>query len=185
LDRCLAETCHIVPINQVLLQYRKVVRDLTGIIAANVMKEITTFIKRNPDIIRYRTQINEAIDSARAEFLDALAEEIITELRAKGYSVKLHVRFGSVDGAFIIAPLPGSELSHMQCDNIETIKRGVEIEAGISIVPQATIAQEVARQTLAEVKIEGRNLYRPLAAIYKKNKVLTPAMKKFLAMLKS
>jgi DNA-binding transcriptional LysR family regulator len=73
----------------------------------------------------------------------------------------------------------------MEFDNIETVKRAVEIEAGVSIVPQATITQEVAKQTLAEVRIEGHELYRPLAAIYKKNKVLSPAMKQFLAMLKS
>jgi DNA-binding transcriptional LysR family regulator len=72
----------------------------------------------------------------------------------------------------------------MEFDNIETVKRAVEIEAGISIVPRGTITQEVAKQTLAEVKIEGREFYRPLAAIYKKNKVLSPAMKQFLTMLK-
>jgi DNA-binding transcriptional LysR family regulator len=73
----------------------------------------------------------------------------------------------------------------MEFDNIETVKRAVEIEAGISIVPRGTITQEVAKQTLAEVKIEGHELYRPLAAIYKRNKVLSPAMKQFLTMLKS
>ena len=72
----------------------------------------------------------------------------------------------------------------MEFDNIETVKRAVEIEAGISIVPQGTVIQEVSKQTLAEVKIEGVELYRPLAAIYKKNKVLSPAIKQFLAILK-
>ena len=72
----------------------------------------------------------------------------------------------------------------MEFDNIETVKRAVEIEAGISIVPRGTVTQEVAKQTLAEVRIEGHDLYRPLAALYKKNKVLSPAMKEFLAMLK-
>ena len=51
-------------------------------------------------------------------------------------------------------------------------------------MPHGTVIQEVAKQTLAEVKIEGHDLFRPLAAIYKKNKVLSPAMKQFLAMLK-
>jgi DNA-binding transcriptional LysR family regulator len=73
----------------------------------------------------------------------------------------------------------------MEFDNVETVKRAVEIDAGISIVPQATIVQEVAKQTLAEVKFEDAEFFRPLAAIYKKNKVLSPAMKQFLAMLKS
>ena len=72
----------------------------------------------------------------------------------------------------------------MEFDNIETVKRAVEIEAGVAIVPHGTVIQEVAKQTLAEVKIEGHDLFRPLAAIYKKNKVLSPAMKQFLAMLK-
>ena len=72
----------------------------------------------------------------------------------------------------------------MEFDNIETVKRAVEIEAGISIVPQGTITQEVSKQTLSELKIEGMDLFRPLAAIYKKNKVLSPAMKQFLSILK-
>jgi LysR family transcriptional regulator, transcriptional activator of the cysJI operon len=72
----------------------------------------------------------------------------------------------------------------MEFDNIETVKRAVEIDAGISIVPQGTILQEVAKQTLAQVQLEDGDFYRPLAAIYKKNKVLSPAVKQFLAILK-
>jgi DNA-binding transcriptional LysR family regulator len=73
----------------------------------------------------------------------------------------------------------------MEFDNIETVKRAVEIDAGISIVPHGTITQEVSKQTLAEMKIEDAEFYRPLAAIHKKNKVLSPAMKQFLTVLKS
>src|SRR2546422_11297523 len=72
----------------------------------------------------------------------------------------------------------------MEFDNIETVKRAVEIDAGVAIVPQGTVTQEVAKQTLAEAKIEDADLYRPLAVIHKKNKVLSPAMKQFLAVLK-
>jgi DNA-binding transcriptional LysR family regulator len=72
----------------------------------------------------------------------------------------------------------------MEFDNIETVKRAVEIDAGVSIVPQGTIAQEIAKQTLAAVVIEDAELYRPLAAIYKKGKVLSPAMKQFINILK-
>jgi LysR family transcriptional regulator, transcriptional activator of the cysJI operon len=79
----------------------------------------------------------------------------------------------------------GVEAKHvMEFDNIETVKRAVEIDAGISIVPQGTIAQEVAKQTLVALPIEDGDFYRPLAAIYKKNKVLSPAMKQFLTILK-
>jgi hypothetical protein len=37
---------------------------------------------------------------------------------------------------------------------------------------------------LAQVTLEGGEFYRPLAVLYKKNRVLTPAMKEFLAVLK-
>jgi DNA-binding transcriptional LysR family regulator len=72
----------------------------------------------------------------------------------------------------------------MEFDNIETVKRAVEIDAGISIVPMGTVQQEVAKQTLTAVPIEDGDFYRPLAAVYKKNKVLSPAMKQFLSLLK-
>ncbi|HTY86908.1 MAG TPA: LysR family transcriptional regulator [Candidatus Acidoferrum sp.] len=72
----------------------------------------------------------------------------------------------------------------MEFDNIETVKRAVEIDAGISIVPRGTITQEVSKQTLTALALEDGDFYRPIAAIYKKNKVLSPAMKQFLAMLK-
>jgi DNA-binding transcriptional LysR family regulator len=79
----------------------------------------------------------------------------------------------------------GVEAKHvMEFDNIETVKRAVEIDAGISIVPQGTISQEISKQTLVALPIEDGDFYRPLAAIYKKNKVLSPAMKQFLAILK-
>jgi DNA-binding transcriptional LysR family regulator len=79
----------------------------------------------------------------------------------------------------------GVEVKHvMEFDNVETVKRAVEIDAGISIVPLGTVAQEVSKQTLVALPIEDGDFFRPLAAIYKKNKVLSPAMKQFLAILK-
>src|SRR5215467_7105151 len=72
----------------------------------------------------------------------------------------------------------------MEFDNIETVKRAVEIDAGVAIVPQGTVLQEIAKQTLAQVALEDGEFYRPLAAIYKKNKVLSPAMKELLSTLK-
>jgi DNA-binding transcriptional LysR family regulator len=72
----------------------------------------------------------------------------------------------------------------MEFDNIETVKRAVEIDAGVAIVPQGTVVQEVAKQTLAQMSFDDGEFYRPLAAIYKKSKVLSPAMKQFLAVLK-
>jgi DNA-binding transcriptional LysR family regulator len=80
----------------------------------------------------------------------------------------------------------GVEVEHvMEFDNVETVKRAVEIDAGISIVPQGTVVQEIDKGTLATVAIADGEFFRPLAAIYKKNRVLSPAMKQFLAILKN
>jgi DNA-binding transcriptional LysR family regulator len=79
----------------------------------------------------------------------------------------------------------GIQVQHvMEFDNIETVKRAVEIDAGISIVPQGTITQEVSKQTLVQLDLEDGEFYRPLAAIYKKNRVLSPAIKQFVSILK-
>ena len=72
----------------------------------------------------------------------------------------------------------------MQFDNVETVKRAVEIDSGVAIVPQATVKQEVANQTLAMVELADGDMSRPLAVIYKKSRVLSPAMKKFISVLK-
>jgi DNA-binding transcriptional LysR family regulator len=54
----------------------------------------------------------------------------------------------------------------------------------VAIVPQETITQEIANQTLAAVELEKGAYARPLAVIYKKSKVLSPAIKQFIALLK-
>src|SRR3984885_6214284 len=72
----------------------------------------------------------------------------------------------------------------MEFDNIETVKRAVEIGAGVSIVPSATVEQEVHDGTLASVEFKGPPYYRPLGIIYKAGRVLSPAMKRFLKTLK-
>ena len=71
----------------------------------------------------------------------------------------------------------------MEFDNIETVKRAVELDCGVAIVPETTIRQEVANQTLVAVPLEGKH-FRPLAAIHRKGKVLSPAIKQFIALLK-
>jgi LysR family transcriptional regulator, transcriptional activator of the cysJI operon len=72
----------------------------------------------------------------------------------------------------------------MEFDNIETVKRAVEIDAGVAVVPVGTVTQEVSKTTLTALALEDGQFFRPLAAIYKKNKVLSPAIKQFLNVLK-
>lgn len=71
----------------------------------------------------------------------------------------------------------------MEFDNIETVKRAVEIDHGIAIVPLATVLQEVKQGTLTAVHFKGKDFTRPLAILHRKGRVLTPAMRKFIETL--
>jgi len=71
----------------------------------------------------------------------------------------------------------------MEFDNIETVKRAVEIDHGIAIVPHATVQQEEKIGSLAVIPFHGKEFSRPLAILHRKGRVLTPAMKKFIDIL--
>jgi LysR family transcriptional regulator, transcriptional activator of the cysJI operon len=71
----------------------------------------------------------------------------------------------------------------MEFDNIETVKRAVEINAGVAIVPLATVRQEIDQKLLVAVPLKGKPIMRPLGIIHRKGRVLTPAMKKFIGTL--
>jgi LysR family transcriptional regulator, transcriptional activator of the cysJI operon len=71
----------------------------------------------------------------------------------------------------------------MELDNVETVKRAVEIGSGIALVPAETVKSEVANQTLAAVQLRP-SVARQLAVLHKKGKVLSPAMEEFIALMK-
>ena len=73
----------------------------------------------------------------------------------------------------------------MEFDNVETVKRALEIKAGIAILPGNTVANEVERDQLAACKLEDGKHVRPLAVIHKKNRMLTPALRSFVDLMKS
>jgi len=70
-------------------------------------------------------------------------------------------------------------------DNIETIKRAVEIGSGVSILPEPTLANEVRSGSLVAIPIrnDDESLVRPLALIHRKNRALSPVATRFLKRL--
>ncbi|AQT68564.1 CysJI operon transcriptional activator [Anaerohalosphaera lusitana] len=71
----------------------------------------------------------------------------------------------------------------MEFDNIETIKRAVEINSGISILPETTINTELREQKLATIAFTNENFFRPTGIIVRKNRSTTKAMKYLLELL--
>ena len=73
----------------------------------------------------------------------------------------------------------------MEFDNVETVKRALEINAGIAILPRHTVLNETERKQLVAIKLDNGIHVRPLAIIHKKNRILTPALRSFVELMKN
>lgn len=71
----------------------------------------------------------------------------------------------------------------MEFDNIETVKRAVEVDAGISIVPYVTVKYEAECGTLRVLEFADGIFERPIGILYKKGKKFSPAVQKFVDLL--
>ncbi len=69
-------------------------------------------------------------------------------------------------------------------DNIETIKRAVEIGQGVAIVPVPAIRQEIDQGTIRIANLADVDLARPLGIIHKRSRHLSPAAEKFIEIVK-
>jgi DNA-binding transcriptional LysR family regulator len=73
----------------------------------------------------------------------------------------------------------------MEFDNIETVKRAVEIENGISIVPRNTVQTETRSGILAAVEIDKPEMWRPLGILLKRSHPRSPAQRELIQLLQN
>lgn len=73
----------------------------------------------------------------------------------------------------------------LEFDNIENMKRAVEIDAGVSILPEPSVRREIALGSLAMVKIDGDGLVRPLGILHRRDRRLSELAAQFVGLLKS
>jgi DNA-binding transcriptional LysR family regulator len=71
----------------------------------------------------------------------------------------------------------------MEFDNIETIKRAVEINSGISVLPKPVILQEIADGAIMAIDFSNENFFRPTGVIVRKDKILSQASRYFIELL--
>jgi DNA-binding transcriptional LysR family regulator len=72
----------------------------------------------------------------------------------------------------------------MEFDNIETVKRAVEINSGISILPKTAIVQELISHTLKAVEFSNERFFRPTGIIVRKDRILSQAGRYFIELLR-
>ena len=70
----------------------------------------------------------------------------------------------------------------MEFDNIETIKRSVEADLGVTIIPRATVENEVRSGALRAIEFN-ETYTRPIGIIHRKGKIFSAAARKFIEML--
>jgi DNA-binding transcriptional LysR family regulator len=73
----------------------------------------------------------------------------------------------------------------MEMDNVETIKRAVEMGVGVSILPSATVQHELAQGTLVARPFAEGSFTRPIGLLVRKGKYLDRASQAVLDAFKS
>jgi DNA-binding transcriptional LysR family regulator len=71
----------------------------------------------------------------------------------------------------------------LEFDNIENIKKAIEIGAGVALLPEPTLGREVASGTLIARPLADAELVRPLGIIYRRHHKLSHAAQGFLDLL--
>jgi DNA-binding transcriptional LysR family regulator len=72
----------------------------------------------------------------------------------------------------------------MEFDNTETIKRAIEINAGISILPETVVLQEVAGGIVKAIPFSNERFIRQTGIIVRKDKILGLAGRYFIELLR-
>jgi DNA-binding transcriptional LysR family regulator len=73
----------------------------------------------------------------------------------------------------------------LEFDNIETIKRAIEIGAGVSLLPEPTIQREIESGSLVQIPLEGIALERTLGIIHRRDRKLNETARQFIKLLQS
>ena len=73
----------------------------------------------------------------------------------------------------------------LEFDNIENIKRGIEVGAGLALLPRPMLAREVEAGTLHALPLRGCRLVRPLGIIHRRHHPPGPAALAFIDLLRA
>jgi len=69
-------------------------------------------------------------------------------------------------------------------DNVETMKRAIEANEGLSILPDPTVSHELVSGTLARIPLE-EDLHRPLGIVYRRDREFGRIGQQFIQLLRT
>ncbi len=71
----------------------------------------------------------------------------------------------------------------LECDNIEILKKMVEVGLGVSLVPALCVREEARHGSLCVLRVTDHTVRRPLAIVHRKGKVLSRPQRAFVDLL--
>jgi DNA-binding transcriptional LysR family regulator len=71
-----------------------------------------------------------------------------------------------------------------ELDNIEMVKRLVEVGAGVALLPEKSFAYEVQMGSLVKIELADKELRRPIGIVYRSGKHFSPAAEKLMEYLR-
>jgi LysR family transcriptional regulator, transcriptional activator of the cysJI operon len=147
-----------------------------GLVAYPTKNGLVTFEVFDEDRLAIICHPRHALASRQAVTLEALNDERFIAFEPDTPTRKV------IDRTLRDAGVRVTQVAEF--DNIETVKRAVEIESGVSIVPANTVTQEVANGQLAMVAIETPKLTRPLGILLSRTRPRPAGLKEFMVALK-
>jgi len=72
----------------------------------------------------------------------------------------------------------------MEFDNIETVKRAVEINSGVSILPRTALSQEIAAGTIKAIEFSNERFVRPTGILVRKDRIISQETRYLIELLR-
>jgi DNA-binding transcriptional LysR family regulator len=184
MSRCMQEFMREYPKAKVRLEYLRPNKVYDAVLNAEVDLGIMSYPAPSPDLnvipLRSERMVVVCPPGHRLTEFDAVTAEQLQGVDFVAFDRDLsirkeidrHLRQRSVSIRVV-----------MEFDNIETIKQAVQIGAGVSILPEPTVHDEVRNGSLAAVRLIAPELRRPISVIYRPRKIFTPTAAKFVELL--
>jgi DNA-binding transcriptional LysR family regulator len=168
----------------VRLEYLHPTRVIESVIGGDAELGLVSFPKKWPELTAIPWREEEMVLAVHPSHQFANLEEVSAEQldgeTFVGFETELPIRravdrFLRKHGVHVRVAL--------EFDNIETIKRAVEVPSGVAILPAPTLMGEVKAGTLRCVRFRDRRPTRPLAIIHRRSEQLGLAASRFLELL--
>jgi len=168
----------------VRIDYMHPTRVIESVLAGEVDLGLISFPAKWPDLVATPWRTEEMVlavhPSHRLAALDVVGVEALDGETFVGFDGGLPIRrevdrFLRKHGVHVRVVL--------EFDNIETIKRAVEVPSGVSILPAPTLVGEVNAGSLRAIRFLGHKPTRPLAVIHRRVDPLSLAASRFLDFL--